>query len=105
MAWLDQLKGDPLGWLLKSETPGVRYLALRDLLDRPKTDRELQLASREAHAKGPIASVLNGMDKTGFWIEPGPGYNPKYRSTVWAMILLSQLGGSIEADPRHRSCL
>ena len=100
MAWLEQLKGDPLGWLLKSETPGVRYLALRDLLDRPKTDRELQLASREAHAKGPIASVLNGMDKTGFWIEPGPGYNPKYRSTVWAMILLSQLGGSIEADPR-----
>jgi len=100
MAWLEQLKGDPLGWLLKSETPSVRYLALRDLLDSPNNDRELQLASREAHTKGPIASVLNGMDKTGFWIEPGPGYNPKYRSTVWAMILLAQLGGSIEADPR-----
>jgi hypothetical protein len=99
MAWLEQLNGDPLKWLLEIDTPDVRYLALRDLLDCPKNDPELRLASRQAHTEGPIASVLKGMDKTGYWIEPGAGYNPKYRSTVWAMILLAQLGGSIEADP------
>jgi hypothetical protein len=45
------------------------------------------------------------MDPAGFWVEPGPGYNPKYRSTVWALILLSQLGASAAADERiARAC-
>lgn len=29
----DQLRGDSLAWLLAPDDPGVRYLALRDLLD------------------------------------------------------------------------
>lgn len=42
------------------------------------------------------------MDPAGFWVESGPGYNPKYRSTVWSVILLAQLGARIEEDPRIR---
>ena len=38
MAWQDQLRGDSLAWLLAPDDPGVRYLALRDLLDRPADD-------------------------------------------------------------------
>jgi len=49
--------------------------------------------------------VLSHMDKAGYWAEPGPGYNPKYRSTVWALILLAQLGASIDEDKRiARAC-
>ncbi len=33
MTWQNQLKGDSLSWLLESDSPGVRYLALRDLVD------------------------------------------------------------------------
>jgi hypothetical protein len=40
------------------------------------------------------------MDPAGYWVEPGPGYNPKYRSTVWAVLLLAQLGASAAADAR-----
>jgi|DewCreStandDraft_4_1066084.scaffolds.fasta_scaffold13579_3 hypothetical protein len=40
------------------------------------------------------------MDRSGFWAKPGPGYLPKYRSTVWSIILLAQLGASIEEDKR-----
>jgi hypothetical protein len=40
------------------------------------------------------------MEPAGYWVEPGPGYNPKYRSTVWAIILLAQLGASIREDAR-----
>jgi len=40
------------------------------------------------------------MDKAGYWVESGPGYNPKYRSTVWALILLAQLGASMAKDER-----
>jgi hypothetical protein len=41
----------------------------------------------------------------GYWVEPGPGYNPKYRSTVWSMIMLAQLGASAMQDERiARAC-
>ena len=81
-------------------SPGVRYLALRDLAGLPAGDPELQAARRAAHTDGPIAAVLAAMDPEGYWVEPGPGYNPKYRSTVWAMILLAQLGARIDEDER-----
>ncbi len=98
-------KNEALAWLLEPDTPEVRYLALRDLQDRPAEDRELTAARRAAHAQGPIAGILDQMDGEGFWVEPGPGYNPKYRSTVWALILLAQLGASISADGRiARAC-
>ena len=105
MAWQDQLRGDPLPWLLEAESPGVRYLALRDLLDRRPDDPELGAAREAAHTHGPIAAVLAEMDEAGFWVEPGPGYLPKYRSTVWSIILLAQLGASAGQDERiARAC-
>jgi hypothetical protein len=100
MSWQDQLKGDSLSWLLEDDAPEVRYLALRDLLERSKSDSELRLACNAAHKKGPIATVLDKMEKEGYWVEPGPGYNPKYRSTVWSVILLAHLGASVEEDQR-----
>jgi len=98
--WQDQLKGDPLSWLLEPDSPGVRYLALRDLLDRGEDDPELCVARKEAHTQGPIATILAEMNEAGYWVQPGPGYNPKYRSTVWAVIMLAQLGASAAQDGR-----
>lgn len=100
MSWQDQLKSNSLSWLLAPESPGVRYLALRDLLELPKDDPELNAARQAAHQKGPIATILAEMDQAGYWAKPGPGYNPKYRSTVWSVIMLAQLGASVEEDPR-----
>jgi len=40
------------------------------------------------------------MHSDGYWVEPGPGYNPKYFSTVWSIILLAQLGASVLEDER-----
>jgi hypothetical protein len=100
MSWQNQLNGDPLTWLLEIDPPGVRHLALRDLMERPGTDPELRRARAEAHNNGPIATILSAMDASGYWVEPGPGYNPKYRSTVWSVILLAQLGASMKEDKR-----
>jgi hypothetical protein len=96
----DQLRGNTLSWLLETSTPEIRYLALRDLMKYPPNHPELRTACQAAHKHGPIATILAQMDQAGFWVEPGPGYNPKYRSTVWAVILLAQLGASVEEDPR-----
>lgn len=99
-AWQSQLKGDPLLWLLEDDSPGVRYLVLRDILALPPESAELRAARQQAHQSGPIAAILAEMEEPGYWVAPGPGYNPKYRSTVWAIILLAQLGAAIEEDQR-----
>ena len=105
MFWKNQLRNDSVPWLLEPENPGVHYLALRDLFDLPSDDRELKSARKVAHKEGPIAEVLSQMDKEGYWVKAGPGYNPKYRSTVWSMILLAQLGASANEDKRiYQAC-
>src|SRR5574342_1010842 len=98
MSWKNQLRSDSLPWLLESENPGVRYLAMRDLLDLSPDDKKLKSARKSAHKEGPIAAILSNMEKDGYWVEAGPGYNPKYKSTVWAMILLAQLGALADED-------
>jgi hypothetical protein len=100
MDWQKQLKGSSIDWLLEPDDPGVRYLALRDVLDKGEDDNELAVARREAHTKGPIAKVLDKMQPEGYWSKPGPGYTTKYRSTVWALILLAQLGAEANEDER-----
>lgn len=105
MSWQDQLKGDSLPWLLEPDAPGIRYLALRDLLDRAEGDPELRAAQRLAHTDGPIATIMAAMNEEGYWAKPGPGYNPKYRSTVWSIIMLAQMGASAALDERiARAC-
>jgi hypothetical protein len=100
MTWKNQLRGNSLQWLLESDLPNVRYLALRDLCDLSPGDKKLKTACRAAHKDGPIAVVLDNMEEDGHWVRPGPGYNPKYRSTVWSLILLAQLGASVREDRR-----
>jgi hypothetical protein len=76
----------------------VRYLALRDLVKAK--EGELAAAKKNAHTGGPIAHVLSKMDKDGFWVKPGTGYFPMYTGTVWAVILLAQLGATVDMDTR-----
>lgn len=85
-------------WLLDPEDPGARYLALRRLhLDSPSN---LDIELKKAHQAGPIGEILAAMHPDGHWVDDGPGYLPKYRSSAWSLILLSQLGARPEADPR-----
>ena len=73
MSWQSQLKGDSVSWLLEKDDPGVRYLALRDLMDLPADDRELRAARKAAHQQGPIAAILAEMDEAGYWARARPG--------------------------------
>jgi hypothetical protein len=75
---------------------------MRDVLDLPTDDKKLKAARKLAHKEGPIAHVLSKMQEEGFWQRAGTGYGPKYKSTVWALILLAQLGASAKEDKRVR---
>jgi hypothetical protein len=105
MSWQEKLNGDPLPWLLEASEPNVRYLALRDLLERRADDSELADAREQAHQQGPIPTILNEMKPEGYWVKAGAGYSPKYFGTVWSLILLGQLGAAVECDRRiERAC-
>jgi len=101
--WMTPVNGEPLPWLLEhdSQNPGVRYFALRDLLDRPVDDQEVVAARRALMSTGPVPAILAAQDPEGYWVEPGAGYRPKYRSTVWSVIMLAQLGADGN-DPQVR---
>ena len=105
MSWKNQLRGDSVQWLLDSDNAGVPYLALRNLLELSPEDKKLKAARKTAHRDGPISVILSNMEQEGYWVTRGPGYNPKYRSTVWSLILLAQLGASAKEDKRiERAC-
>jgi hypothetical protein len=100
MKWMEQFKGDTLSWLLEEENSGVRSLAMRDLMDLPGDNPELLAAREKAHREGPIAKILDAMHPEGYWVTPGAGYSCKYKSGVWSLIMLSQLGASVDMDER-----
>ncbi len=104
MMWKRHLNDDPLPWLLEPDpdNPGVRYFALTDLLDRPVDDAEVVAAWQAIMESGPVRAILAEQHAEGYWVEPGPGYRPKYRSTVWSVIFLAQLGADGN-DPRVRA--
>ncbi|HEX7975729.1 MAG TPA: hypothetical protein VF498_15065 [Anaerolineales bacterium] len=99
----DLLRGDPLPWLLEPDpaNPGVRYFALRDLLDRSPDDPEVRQARKAVMATGPVPAILAAQHPDGFWDQPGVGYSPKYRGTTWQIMFLAELGAD-PADERVR---
>jgi len=95
--WKSMLNENPIPWLMEPDlnNPGVRYFALRELLDRPEDDSEVQAARAAIMTTGPVPAILDAQYPDGYWVKPGGGYSPKYRSTVWQVIFLAELG----ADP------
>lgn len=93
-----------LAWLLEPDpaNPGVRYFALRDLLDQPADAPDVVAAQAAVMASGPVPAILAAQDPAGFWVEPGPGYYPKYTGTVWQITFLAQFGAD-GSDPRVRA--
>jgi hypothetical protein len=96
--WKKALKKDPTDWLLEEEDPGVRYLALRDIVGAD--EKEIKAARTKAHREGPIAVIMDNMNPAGYWIKPGSVYANKCRGPVWSVISLAELGASIGEDKR-----
>jgi hypothetical protein len=93
--WRTVLKSDPLPWLLQNETPAVRHLALRRLLDERPDSPAVRSAQAAAMRSDPIAAILAAQDEDGFF-EPRHRW-PKYRGPMYSLTFLHQAG----ADPAH----
>lgn len=106
MIRIDDLRGDPLPWLLEPdpENPAVRYFAWRDLLGRAVDEPEMRQARAAIMTQGPVPAILAAQHPEGYWIRPGNGYSPKYQGIVWQIIFLAELGADPTDERVQRGC-
>jgi hypothetical protein len=97
-----QLKS-AVDWLLEEEQPSIRYLTLTQVLGR-KYDEEVRTARELVNSKGWAAEILSKRHPGGWWASEKTLYRPKYVSTNWMLLILSDLSLA-RNDPRIReSC-
>ncbi len=95
-------------WLLEDDNPSVKYWTLRNLLNYGEDDFLVQSVRRHIMQTGAVPTILSRLNEEGHFVDGSTieeygadrasyGYLPKYRGTVWQLILFAELG----ADPNH----
>jgi hypothetical protein len=102
--WKSMLKANPLGWLLEKDNPSVRYSALTEILDKPKSDLEVREAKDEIMEAGAVPKILAKQSNEGYWETPRDFYAAKYKGTVWQLMILAELGADGEDERVRRAC-
>ena len=93
-----------LDWLLEEDQPSVRYLTLTQLLGRKQTDSEVREAKARIPSVGWVAEILARRDPGGWWVNEKNLYVPKYISTNWNLLVLSDLGATRAIPAVRASC-
>ncbi len=88
-----------LDWLLEQTQPSIRYFSLTQLLGKPESDPEVQPAKKMITKTGWASDILAKQAPGGWWLEEESLYRPKYHSTNWMLLALSDLGVTGD-DPR-----
>ena len=92
--WKDMLKADPTNWLLEKDNPSVRYYALRDLVDLPETDAQVQTARQEIMEHGLVPKMLMLQREPAYQRKYPAFYTDKYKGLVWTLIALAEMGAT-----------
>ena len=90
-----------LPWLLQEDNPAIRFFALRDLLDRPMSDPEVQQVHAAIMDYPPVRSILDRLSTPGYWEQPDDAH--VRRHIVW-VLLLAQLGALPDHPLVRRAC-
>lgn len=99
------MPGNPVAdWLLEEDNPCVKYLTLTRLLGLPGNDRAAVEAREQIPDWPPVKRILDKQRDNGGWDEGESWYHPKYKSTVWQLILLSQVGIDPSLPEIKRMC-
>jgi squalene cyclase len=85
-------------WLLEDNQPSIRYLTLTQLLGKPDKDPDVRSAREMITQRGWVADILS-KQYLGRWNSEESLYRPKYISTNWMLLILSDLGLT-KKDPR-----
>jgi hypothetical protein len=80
-------------------------LTLTDLQKRPDFDPEVRSAWKDMKAEGPIREIISKQTKIGAWPGEQSYYTPKYTSTHWNLLILSELAADGLSSPMRRGSL
>ena len=97
-------KGGALEWLLEEDEPSIRYLTLTQILGKSEKDSEVKSAKRLIGKKGWAAEILAKQKPGGWWVHQENLYRPKYLSTNWMLLILSDLGLTRDIPQIRRAC-
>ena len=92
-------------WLLDAQTPSIRYLTLTRLLNRLDFETEVRAAWKDMKTNPPIREIIARQTKIGAWAGEKSYYTPKYTSTHWNLLLLSELAADGHSSPMRRGSL
>lgn len=96
---------DPVvAWLLDPSQPAVRYRALTELVGLPESEPSVREARADIPRRGWAAEILAARDPGGWWVQSQDLYRPKYTSTHWRLLVLSDLGLTRANEAIASSC-
>ncbi|MGI0078662.1 MAG: hypothetical protein ACRECH_03485 [Nitrososphaerales archaeon] len=99
------MKSEPtINWLLEDDQPSVRYLTLTRLLGRPENDPETNSARKAITKRGWAKEILAKQNSAGWWVTGESLYRPKYISTNWMLLILSDLGLTKDDPKIAKAC-
>lgn len=98
------MKSKAIGWLLDESQPSVRYLTLTGLLGRSEGDAEVKAARKNISRKGWVKEILDRRTPSGYWVSEKSLYGPKYISTNWMLLILSDLSVTKEEGSIGKIC-
>jgi hypothetical protein len=102
--WKSLLNEDPTDWLLEKDNPSVRFFALTELLEKPRSDSEVEEAKTEIMRQGVVPKILARQSDQGYWETPDRFYTAKYKGTVWQLIILAEHGADGRDERIKKAC-
>jgi hypothetical protein len=93
-----------LDWLLEDDQPSVRFRTLTELLGRKESDPEVREAKAMILKKGWAADILSERKPGAGWVDSSSQYQPKYTSTHWKMLVLSDMGLTVDEPVTLEIC-
>lgn len=104
-----------LDWLCEEDNPSVRYFTLKNLLGKREQDAEVEEARRQIMLRGVVPKILSKLNEDGHYVDElvikkygraiaDFGYLPKYKGTIWQLILFAELGADSEDSLVRKTC-
>jgi hypothetical protein len=104
IGWRKLLEESPVDWLLEETNPSVRYFTLVDILDKSESNPQIVAAKRDIDRSEVVKKILQKQKPEGYWEEPASPYLPKYKSSYWQIMTLSQLGVDKTNEKVRKAC-
>jgi hypothetical protein len=91
-------------WLLEESNPSISFLTRAQLLDISPRRRQAASVRNKIPEWEPVKKILGKQKRNGGWDIGRTWYLPKYKSTVWQLLILSQTGINPNLPPIRKMC-